>query len=482
MSRHILSIDLRNKAVAYVLMNSGLKSNVVIDAGYVPYPEEPGDEDPLVQTLRTVCEQTAGKDTSVVAALPGDRAFYRNIRVPFRETKKITQVLPFELEPHLPLPIDELVIDFQKGGEGRENDLLAIALSSRELQRYQQLFAENGMKSQLIVPGSFPLAATLLSCTDHLPEQALVLIADHEKSELFIVIGGRICAVRLLPSGFGDEPSLELFALRVRQTLTSFADIFGTAFSPEQVFAGGPALRSEKVVRQISQALDLPATLIDIRQCLGKVEFSNTVFEWNGGQMDNALSLAFIESQSSACPSFHRSGSALRNYWSSYKSYVKTPAILLAFVLTIGLAGVFADISMLQSRVDRIDAQMESLFADTFPGTKRVGVDAIKQMESELKKLGSAGFDLEQGANPIRNIDVLNEISKLIPKNVDVLFKRYHSSANTVTLSGETSAFTIVDDIKVRLQKSPLFKEITIASANMDKAGKTVRFQLKVTL
>jgi outer membrane translocation and assembly module TamA len=39
-----------------------------------------------------------------------------------------------------------------------------------------------------------------------------------------------------------------------------------------------------------------------------------------------------------------------------------------------------------------------------------------------------------------------------------------------------------VEDIKSRLEKGELFKQVTIASADMDKSGKKVRFKLKIDL
>jgi len=49
-------------------------------------------------------------------------------------------------------------------------------------------------------------------------------------------------------------------------------------------------------------------------------------------------------------------------------------------------------------------------------------------------------------------------------------------------VDGETAGFNIVDDIKNRLEQSDLFKQVTIASANMDRSGNKVRFSLKLEL
>jgi hypothetical protein len=124
---------------------------------------------------------------------------------------------------------------------------------------------------------------------------------------------------------------------------------------------------------------------------------------------------------------------------------------------------------------------MEKIFKATFPQSRRVG-DAGDQMKSELKKARSGNIDSGETVPKARTIDVLLQISDAIPNEVEVLFTRLVLGSDAVTLSGETSAFNIVDDIKSRLEKTDLFQEVTIASANMEKSGKKVRFKLKLTL
>jgi general secretion pathway protein L len=73
-------------------------------------------------------------------------------------------------------------------------------------------------------------------------------------------------------------------------------------------------------------------------------------------------------------------------------------------------------------------------------------------------------------------------LSQLVPPSVDVIFERLTMGGDAVTVSGETADFNTVDDIKSRIEKSSIFTQVTIASANMDKSGKKVRFKLKIEL
>jgi type II secretory pathway component PulL len=193
------------------------------------------------------------------------------------------------------------------------------------------------------------------------------------------------------------------------------------------------------------------------------------------------LALALVDAEGHPCPNFHRSGSPLRNYWTTYRPYLRGPIVLMAAVLILGLLGVVLNSIILKRQVDALDAQIEAVFSETLPGTRRVG-DALEQMKSELKRAKSGGIDSEHGPNPVRAIDILLQLSHSIPKELDMVFSRMVYGNDGLTLSGEAAAFNAVDEIKSNLEKSGLFKQVTISSANMDRGGNKVLFKLKIDL
>jgi general secretion pathway protein L len=84
--------------------------------------------------------------------------------------------------------------------------------------------------------------------------------------------------------------------------------------------------------------------------------------------------------------------------------------------------------------------------------------------------------------NNIRAIDILNNISKLISKDINVDFTRLVIGAESTVISGDTDTFNSVDSIKNSLEKSDLFKKIIISSANINKSDNRVRFKIKINL
>jgi Tfp pilus assembly protein PilN len=145
------------------------------------------------------------------------------------------------------------------------------------------------------------------------------------------------------------------------------------------------------------------------------------------------------------------------------------------------MAGVVHETGHLKARVNRMDQQMTEVFTSTFPDASRI-VDPLEQMRIRVRE--AKGRDRFAGIREdgARNIDILNDLSRLVPPGTDVILTRFVRGEGSVLISGHTDTFNAVDDIKGALARSRFFKEITISSANMDKASNRVQFKLKLEL
>lgn len=480
MSRQILSIDIRNDVIVAALLNTGIKIASVERTATVPLPTASEDGDPLVQALRLLKEEIDPAKANVVVALPADGILYRKLSVPFKEDNKIKQILPFELEPLLPVDIDTLKIDFHKNQSSDQTDILAVAIDQSVLQRYMDALASANIRPQLVVPGGFPLTRYLSELDALSSQQLLLLDMEEDKTSLFAVNSGRIELVRRLASGVHTEQEAEALALRIRQTLTAMSDHQNDYLVPAKVLITGSGLKIPDVFQRISLALELPAENLDVSQWAPRLETGDAA-GWAPEIMNNALALALLEADGRPCANFHRTSSPLRNYWTAYRSYIMAPAILLAVAIIIGLSGVIIDNYVLKKRVKKLDMQIEQVYLSTFPGS-RITAPPLDLMKSKINELKKGDSSSGQNPSPVRTIDVLLEVSKLIPQNIDVLLTQMTVGGDAVTISGETGDFNSVDDIKGNVEKGALFKQVTIASANMNKSGKKVRFKLKINL
>ena len=103
----------------------------------------------------------------------------------------------------------------------------------------------------------------------------------------------------------------------------------------------------------------------------------------------------------------------------------------------------------------------------------------MKTMIGELKN--------ESGSAPGVNMDrsvlgILNDISERIPKTLNLQVDRMVVDQEGIQMRGTTDNFNTVDSIKKGLESSQMYKDVVIASANLDQSGKGVRFEIKMDL
>jgi Tfp pilus assembly PilM family ATPase len=99
MPEEILSLDISSDSVSAVKVTRKLKEHHVTACDHVMI-EEGG----LEEALKALVERV-GPGEVCFSSLPGEHVSYRNLRMPFRDKKKIRQTLLFELETIIPFPV-----------------------------------------------------------------------------------------------------------------------------------------------------------------------------------------------------------------------------------------------------------------------------------------------------------------------------------------------------------------------------------------
>ena len=113
MSRKVLGIDIRKESVSAVLVKTSLRESRIDAHAHVPISDLAEDEYPFKTALETLCSEIDTDGCDCVVSISADHFSYRILQIPFKDAKKIKMVLPFELEPTVPYPVDDLIIDFE---------------------------------------------------------------------------------------------------------------------------------------------------------------------------------------------------------------------------------------------------------------------------------------------------------------------------------------------------------------------------------
>ena len=483
MTRKILGLDIRHDAVSAVLVKNSIKENVIESYESVPIPDQQDFESGMAASLEKIVEKMNISGSICIASFPADQISYRNIQVPFKDLKKISKILPFELEPTIPFPVDDLVIDFYTlplSDHNDHTDLIAAAVEKSKLQLYLGILASFDIEPEIVTVGGYSTALCLSSLVDT-HENWLFVDIDKSKGTVFGVLSGKICLIRSFPIP-SETPSFntEMLCTNIQRTLSAFEEIVGLDFHPDGVFIAGCGLDDSDIEQDMERFLELSVKRIDLVSHIEIEKQHHPAKTWNPYQMDNALSLALMEIEGVDGFNFRKGPFAAKKIWVEHKTGLIKAGVLAAMVLALAFFNVVLDSYFLKKKLTGLDDQITKIFTSTFPDVK--SVDPYQQMRIEIEAANKNALLPGKIDKNIRTIDILNNISKLIPKETDVKLTRLVIGEESVQISGNTDTFNSVDDIKSRLEQVSFFQKITISSANINRSDNRVQFKLQVHL
>jgi Tfp pilus assembly protein PilN len=153
--------------------------------------------------------------------------------------------------------------------------------------------------------------------------------------------------------------------------------------------------------------------------------------------------------------------------------------IFLGVILCLVIVDIGVDYYFLKERYRMLDQRVTEVFSRTFPDVKRI-VDPLQQMRVKVNEVKISAISTPGTNSSSKVLDLLKDISDRIPKSLDVQVSRMVIDQETVRVSGKTDTFNTVDSIKTGLEPSKYFSGVTISSANLDRTGKRVQFEIKL--
>ncbi len=483
MSRKVLGIDIRKESVSAVLVKTSLRESRIDTYAHVPISDSTEDKNPFKTALDTLRSEIDMDGCDCVASISADHFSYRFLQIPFKDSKKIKMVLPFELEPTVPYPVDDLIIDFVdlgSAGHSDHTDVIAVAVPKSELTPYLGTLGAIKMDPEMVTLSGLPTALCLANKTDAGKDQ-LFLKVDKTLSTLFIVSNGGIKLIRSFPTPVHAESGAGSLGAFVHRTLTAFSELSQSEYQPGDMVVTGSGLNGANFDADVSRFLDLPVKRLNFADSLRIPIDGEDRKPWDPALMDNALALALMEIEGIRGLNFHKGQFAAKKFIAKYKKYLVKTGILAAVVMALIFFNFIADSYTLNRQIDRFDRQITGIFKKTFPKVKRIE-DPFKQMQIEVQEVKKNGEFQTATTSRILSIDILDNISKSIAESIAVDITRMVISPDNVIITGTTDTFEAVDDIKNKLEQIDAFKKVTINSSNKDRSGKEIRFQMKVVL
>ena len=410
--------------------------------------------------------------TEAVVLISCMEVCFRNISLPFKSHAKIAQVLPFELGPHLPW--DRSVSDFVSQDICFVQDqslLLTASVSEALITEILDCLQARHIRPRVITPKGYAVAAAFMETRNAAPDLLFVHL-DRAEVTLTLISGSKPLMVRSMPpsDGTGDTLVENIFRM-----ITGFRHLSGrdTRFhiclAPEKGSLD-PAVVMEKLTRAAA---------------------SHTLFYADSKTVavpDNASLTRQLVRKSGYGINFSKHAAGPGAFVRKFKGELLAAGVIGAMVFFLSVAGLYQNIWLLEKQTALARQTGAGLYEKTFPADPPPpGYAPLLLMQARVKQaLPNNGTAAGHRDMPVlsgsRAIDVFYELSARIPADMRPKLSRLLLSQGQATLFGTTDSFNTVDRLKTVLEQSPLFKTVTITTADADKAGSQVIFQFRIDM
>ena len=231
MGRLIIGIDIHKESVSAVLVRSGLKASVVEDHDFMQVQGGSRPEESLAGFLDHLADKWQLDGATVLVALPANVISLRNVQVPFQETRKIRQTLPFELETTLPQAIDDMVLDFQTVSRADSTMVITAAVEKQQIESLLKVLDDHQLDPVMITFSGYSTVSSLIA-HNAIAGDTICLDIDHGQYTVFFATTGSILMVRCLTSNSTDPIDAERLATEIDQMAFAFETLYDRGFQP----------------------------------------------------------------------------------------------------------------------------------------------------------------------------------------------------------------------------------------------------------
>ncbi|RJR50318.1 MAG: hypothetical protein C4576_05715 [Desulfobacteraceae bacterium] len=460
--KSILGLQIGASHIAAVQVSSPGHSPVV-DRMIYQEVSEPGR---LFTDLEQLFQREDLHPEVVVTSIPTGEATIREIRVDIQNYRQLDKIIKYQLEPHVPYPIEDIVVDFfpseQKGS------VLTVGVRKETISDHLSRLSEIQIVPQLVTLEDVALFFLLAKHPDGPGNGAVAVFhGSGPRKVVQVVRNGHLDFIRVFP-GSGDirsqlQESMLLYAMKnqgpVKEILITGRSALEEA-SPEWVAkaTGVPASVWNPFARVRHEFGDLSPDA----QARMSVPLGLALSAANGARRFNLRKEEFVFKESLD----------LRSLF----AYMLCALVLFLGLFTFKLQH---EVSTREAVYDALNVKISQIFQDTFPGTPNVvrGKEAV-QMAQKISAETEQYQWLEEAGTQGSMLETLRVLSQRLSGFGDVQVDNLSLESGRIGLDGRTSSFKTVDDLKARLGEPGPFKSAKLVSAKMDSREQAVLFNL----
>jgi len=491
-------LDIGSTGIKAVELTRSLRGYRVTQYVYLPIgplnPEERREKE--LEGLRKIFPEGEKTKGGLILPVASHRTMVHRLSLPFQDRKRNQRVVKFEVEPLLPFPAEQAVVDFYAPKQKENgNPALVFAVPKEELKKQLSLMQEAGLDPESVTGEAMALFWMVKNMG--LNASGALLDLGHEKTTMIAWEGETLTLVRSIPIAVaplsrapegplgagpladGIQPSSTLARLadEVQRTLISYGG-GGEGHSVENIFLTGGGAGLPGVEKILSEELKRPVAILDVAEkrpsLLREVpqEYHNMLTVALGaafwGTVEEAERINFRREE------FVSLGKARR---------MKTRMTLLfsyAGILAIlGIAAFSTNLYLQEKKYQYLRAELRKEFLQAQPGVKNV-VNELQQMKELVREEKARVDALGGSADTSSPLEMIRELSTMIEPKWKVRVTELVMEPEGVELAGEADSFDTVNQLKSKLDRSALYKEVQLKTAQASSLENIIEFKFQM--
>lgn len=508
MPETILCLDLGAHAVKALLAECRGRTDLRVLAVKTVARADGADLDGALKELASGLQPLLQARFRTAVMLPASEAMFRLVRLPFRDEARIKKTLSFELETLLPLPPEEVAADYLLLPGG---GLLTAAFARKRLRKI--LADVETHLGPVCVVDIAPAALALPALEQRVfPGAGIVLdIGRMESAAVFceknaplairsFAVGGEAITGALaedwscsreeaekikIDASFGDRAAGALDVCRdFCRSLAGTVELLrlnGTlSGAPDRILLTGGGSQFGPLRQELARTFGAAVETLDAAKPGDLRLDAGMAGRWTPLPMGVALAGARRVQATRKSFNFRQGEPATKSLTGDLRRHLRLGAVLAVVILALAAADGFLDYRVQVRQADDLKSSISRIFRKHFPPSA-VMVNPVMQMKSRLAE-DKKTYGIAAGASPTPVLELLRDMSGLIPPALDVVVTRLHCENNVVLLAGETQKVDDVTRVKNALAKSKYFKTVTVNKTALGRDGAKVNFDLRMEL
>ncbi|MBI4040417.1 MAG: pilus assembly protein PilM [Deltaproteobacteria bacterium] len=528
----IIALDIGSSGVKAIEMEAGIRSIEIMDFFEEKFPASqtlPSLEQIQNAITKIFIDQKINPPFKLVTALSGLDVSSRRLELPFKEKIKIKQTLPFELEEHIPFSLENSVYTEQIIASTKEKSQVLVLVTPKDrIEEHLTYFVTRELSPDVISADSVVLV-NLSEWISEPPDPYAIVNIGRAKTNVCIVQEGAILNIRSIPiagdalthsiqstyklnydeaeqakreNGFvltgepaGITPDQKKFSDCLCQALDPLLEELLQTFQAHRS-KGLPAVRKIYLTGKSAQLRNLPAYVA--QELSIEVEMLNFIQQMkdcniaNNDEQNAAASTAVALGMGLVGRNFQRQFNFRKDSFSKYRagtlsSEIRTLIAAGCAIIVILIFNVFGNYFIQRSTLRKLDRDIEAVLKKfpvkidsgllTSPTRMRAFLNKkSSEFEEKMNALGG------QKQESLTVLQVLKEISGLVPKEVLFDVRELSIVDRKVRMKGISDSFNSVENIEKSLKNHAEFTNVVKGEIQTAADGKNKNFTVTFDL